>query len=60
MSATSDFLRLSGWKDLQTLDNVSKAYWGGYLVRDNQLQSLGKVWTEEPIIEVLYLGAGPV
>jgi hypothetical protein len=55
-SSWIDFLRLSGWNDLQTLDNVCKAYWGGHLVKSSHLQSLGKVWTEEPIIEVLYLG----
>ena len=55
-SSWVDFSRLTGWKDNDTIDTVCKAYWSGQKVEDQRLKSIGKVWSEEAIIEVLYNG----
>ncbi|MBN1869841.1 MAG: hypothetical protein JW847_04615 [Candidatus Omnitrophica bacterium] len=51
-----DFLRLAHSVDTISTDNVSKAYWSGAKVEDYELLSMGKRWTQPPIIEVLFLG----
>lgn len=55
-SAWVNFLRLDNSKDQDTLHNVSHCYWTGDLVKNHELSSRGESWTEEPIIEVLFLG----
>ena len=55
-SSWVDFLRLGGSKDPESKHCISKAYWNGDLVQDAQLISMGEPWTQEPIIEVLFLG----
>ncbi len=55
-SSWVDFFRLEGWKDDDTMDAVCKAYWSGQKVESQRLESMGKVWSEEAIIEVLYNG----
>jgi hypothetical protein len=55
-SSWVDFLRLGHMIDLTSLENVCNAYWSGHPVQKCQLQSMGKLWTQESITEVLYLG----
>ncbi len=51
-----DFLRLAHSVDAMSIDNVSKAYWSGVKVENCDLESMGRKWTQPPIIEVLFLG----
>lgn len=55
-SSWVDFLRLSHSCDEATIHEVTQAYWRGANVADSHLISMGKPWTESPIIETLYLG----
>lgn len=55
-SSWVDFLRLTHSVDSVTLDNISKAYWGGMRVEDSKLSSMGEPWSKEVIFEVLFLG----
>lgn len=55
-SSWVDFLISLGMKDQETINNCTKCYWNGTLVKDCELQSLGKPWTQDPIVEVLFLG----
>jgi hypothetical protein len=51
-----DFSHRLGMLDHDTIHNVCKSYWNGIYVKDCQLESRGKSWTQKPIIEILYLG----
>lgn len=55
-SAWVNFLRIGHSMDQDTLDFVGRAYWSGEHAVNHQLMSMGKPWTEEPILEVLFLG----
>lgn len=55
-SSWVDFLRMNHNCDDQTIHEVTQAYWRGINVADCQLKSMGKPWSQSPIIEVLYLG----
>lgn len=55
-SSWVDFLRLMGSVHPESVDNVSKAYWSGKRVQDNQLLSMGESWSQDAIFEVLFLG----
>lgn len=55
-SAWVNFLRIGHSMDQDTLDFVGRAYWCGEHVANHQLMSMGQPWTEEPILEVLFLG----
>jgi len=55
-SSWVDFLRLTHSVDPESLDNISKAYWTGMRVEDNELSSMGKLWSEQAVLEVLFLG----
>ena len=55
-SSWVDFLRLTHSVDPESISNVSKAYWQGVNVKDCQLSSMGQSWSQDPIIEVLFLG----
>jgi len=55
-SSWVDFLRLNHSCDDQTIHDVTQAYWRGINVETVRPMTLGKVWTESPLIEVLYLG----
>ena len=39
--------------DPESLDAVGRSYWQGVSVRDCQLQSMGKPWTQERVSRVL-------
>ncbi|MBU3979178.1 hypothetical protein KJ980_03390 [Patescibacteria group bacterium] len=51
-----DFCHRIGMMDQETQNNVYKSYWQGIRVCDCQLQSQGKPWTSDPVIEILFLG----
>jgi hypothetical protein len=51
-----DFLRLGHSMDVNSLNYVWRAYWGGERVSDHQLQSMGEPWTAQPIMEALFYG----
>lgn len=51
-----DFLRLLHSVDQESVNSICQAYWSGIPVQDRQLTSWGKPWTQEPILEVLFLG----
>lgn len=51
-----DFLRENCMIDKESIDHISKAYWGGDKVEDCRLLSMGKPWTKSPILEILFLG----
>ncbi len=55
-SSWVDFLRLTHSVDAETISFVSQAYWGGINVENCQLTSFGKPWSQDPIIEVLFIG----
>lgn len=55
-SSWVEFCRQPHSMDAETINSVSRAYWSGEKVRDSPLMSMGKTWTRNPIIEVLYLG----
>lgn len=55
-SSWVDFLRLTHSVDPESIANVSKSYWSGVNVKDCQLMSMGQPWSQEPIIEILFLG----
>ena len=55
-SSWIDFLRLGHGMDEESIHQATNMYWNGGCVRDNQLSSCGKEWTEDPIIEILFLG----
>jgi hypothetical protein len=55
-SSWVDFLRLPHYCGDQTIYNVTQSYWRGVNVADCHCHSMGKSWTQSPIIEVLYLG----
>jgi hypothetical protein len=55
-SSWVDFLRISHSLDPTSIDNIGKVYWSGDFVENQQLLSLGKPWSEPPIIEVLFIG----
>ena len=55
-SAWINFLRIGHSMDRQTLDFVGRAYWSGELVQDHRLQSMGESWSEDPIMEILFIG----
>lgn len=38
------------------MERIGNAYWSGQHVEDNHLESWGQKWTEEPIIEALFIG----
>jgi hypothetical protein len=55
-SSWIDFLRVGHSMDAETLQFVGRAYWSGDSVKNHQLTSMGKAWSEDPIMEVLLLG----
>jgi hypothetical protein len=55
-SAWINFLRLGHSMDEEALLFVSNAYWTGQMVCHHTLESMGKPWTDEPIMEALFLG----
>lgn len=55
-SSWIDFMRLGHSLDPQSIDNCCKSYWKGINLAGCALQSLGKSWTEEPILESLFIG----
>lgn len=55
-SSWIDFLRLGHSMDDETLSDVGDGYWSGKLVAGNSLISMGKPWSQEPVMEVLFLG----
>jgi len=55
-SSWVDFLRLPHCTDPETISFISKAYWSGATVEGCQLESMGKPWSQPPIIEFLFLG----
>jgi hypothetical protein len=55
-SSWVDFLRLTHSVDAETISFVSKAYWSGVNVKDCQLISMGEPWSQDSIIEVLFIG----
>ena len=55
-SSWVDFLRLLYSVDLKSLDRICDAYWSGALVEDVKLTSREEPWTQEPILEVLFIG----
>jgi hypothetical protein len=42
--------------DQNTLDFVGRGYWSEDRVADHELMSMGQRWSEEPILEVLFVG----
>lgn len=55
-SSWVDFLRLTHSVDQESIDDIGKAYWSGARVEDCKLMSMGQVWSQEAIFEVLFLG----
>ncbi len=55
-SSWVDFLRLGHGCDDETIHHATQAYWRGISVEDCQTQSMGKLWTQAPIVEALFLG----
>ncbi len=55
-SSWVDFLRLGHCIALGDTNNCCQAYWNGVNVEQCELLSVGKPWTESPIIETLFLG----
>lgn len=55
-SSWVDFVRLPHSTDPETTSFISKAYWSGATVEGCRLESMGKRWSQPPIIEVLFLG----
>ena len=55
-SSWVDFLRLDGWKEPETINNVNRTYWAGGTVEENGLTHFGKPWSQAPIFEILYSG----
>ena len=55
-SSWVDFLRLTHSVDPESISYVSKAYWSGVNVKECQLMSMGQAWSQDPIIEILFLG----
>jgi hypothetical protein len=55
-SSWVDFLRLTHSVDSESFDNVSKAYWSGVRVEDSKLLSMREPWSQEAILEILFLG----
>jgi hypothetical protein len=55
-SSWVDFLRLTHSVDSESLDNISNAYWSGKRVQDSKLLSMGEPWSQEAVLEVLFLG----
>ena len=51
-----DFLRLTHSVDPETISFVSRAYWTGVKVNECRLMSMGEPWSQDPIIEVLFIG----
>lgn len=51
-----DFLRLGHCMAKEDTNDCCKVYWQGIHVERCELQSLGKRWSETPIIETLFLG----
>lgn len=55
-SAWVNFLRLNHSMDQDTVKFVTDMYWGGGFVCHQKLESMGHPWTDEPIMEALFLG----
>ena len=55
-SAWVNFLRIGHSMDPATLNFVGRGYWSGERVADHELMSMGQKWSDEPILEVLFLG----
>ncbi|MEZ0208688.1 MAG: hypothetical protein ACAH17_00725 [Candidatus Paceibacterota bacterium] len=55
-SSWVDFLRQPLSFDDQTVQAVTHSYWQGVKVEQVELTSMGKPWTQSPIIEALFLG----
>lgn len=55
-SSWVDFFRMGGMKDKDTIHNCTTCYWNGTLVKNCELQHFGEAWTQEPIVEILFLG----
>lgn len=55
-SSWVNFLRLPHSIDESSNNDISKCYWSGERVEQYELMSFGAPWTEEAIIEVLFLG----
>lgn len=51
-----DFLRLTHSVDPETISFANKAYWSGVNVSECQLMSMGAPWSQDPIIEILFVG----
>jgi len=55
-SSWVDFLRLTHSVDPASISFVSQAYWNGVKVTDCQLMSFNERWSQDPIMEVLFMG----
>jgi hypothetical protein len=55
-SSWVDFLRLTHSVDSESVEKVSQAYWSGHTVESCSLSSMGRPWTQSPIMETLYIG----
>ncbi len=55
-SSWVDFLYLEDWKDNSEVEAACKAYWNGQKLKNHKLHFNGRLWSREPIIEVLYFG----
>lgn len=55
-SSWVDFMRLAITMDKQSINDSCKTYWSGINVKSCELLSKGEPWTEDPIIETLFLG----
>lgn len=55
-SSWIDFLRLTHSVDPETISYVSRAYWSGVNVSECQLMSMGEPWSQDPLIEILFIG----
>ena len=55
-SSWINFLRLQHSVDEASINNISKSYWSGVRVEQRELMSFGERWTQNAIIDVLFLG----
>ncbi len=51
-----DFMRIGHSMDENTIQSVTHSYWKGMFVKGAGLISMGRAWSEDPIMEVLFLG----
>jgi len=55
-SSWVNFLRQNHSLNQATVNKVSRSYWSGTRVEQCELLSLGKTWTQAPIVEALFIG----